>query len=237
MDRNASKYETIWSAEDGEREEILSETDVDSTHLEHEKQHWQNEEGLHHARRWRSNKPPGIIATIKAWRWVIDTSLLLVITGLLVVLLLRERVHLQAGSGGPQVGSDFTGSEKTCRCSWTQNIREGLRLIWGAVSVSTKTVKWNADYSFVPTNTSEFFTDAMVDKWNTMMPSKRQPLRVESSHELLLTKYRRRITARRAARHRVLHDLHDTPASLPCKPPLCPLFCPAISLANGNDSS
>lgn len=39
-------------------------------------------------------------------------------------------------------------------------------------SVSTKVIKWNADESFVPKNTSEFFSDALVAKWNTIMPGK-----------------------------------------------------------------
>ncbi|KAF3766875.1 hypothetical protein M406DRAFT_254195, partial [Cryphonectria parasitica EP155] len=41
--------------------------------------------------------------------------------------------------------------------------------------VAVNVVKWNADASFVPTNTSEWFSDALVAKWNTMLPCKPVP--------------------------------------------------------------
>lgn len=36
--------------------------------------------------------------------------------------------------------------------------------------VEAKVVKWNADASFVPTNTSEWFSDPLLAKWDTIMP-------------------------------------------------------------------
>lgn len=141
MNHNGSKYETIWSAEDGgndgERDEILSETDVDSTHLpekpweqqQHRDHDDEEEGGGGGGHGWRrSNKTrlsrrrgdrSRLLATLQAWRGAIDTGLLLVIAGLLVVVLLRERPvgGAQGGNGAgafPQIGSDFTGSERHC---------------------------------------------------------------------------------------------------------------------------
>lgn len=93
----SSKYETIWSAEDPDQEEFLSETDVD---VSNEKT-WHGEEGRN---KWKQ-PPRGIIYKIKRHRWVIDTSMLVVIVILLVLLLLREPRLPELR----QVGSDFTG--------------------------------------------------------------------------------------------------------------------------------
>lgn len=37
-------------------------------------------------------------------------------------------------------------------------------------TVPTKVMKWNADEEFVPSNTTEFFSESLVAKWNTIMP-------------------------------------------------------------------
>lgn len=101
MDPQPSKYQTIWSADDPDQEEFLSETDVD---VSNEKA-WNPEDG-----RGRWNQPRGILYTLKTHRWLIDTSLLLVITVLLVLLLLRPpQPEIR------QVGSDFTGSGNQCK--------------------------------------------------------------------------------------------------------------------------
>lgn len=100
MDHQKSgKYDTIWSAEDGDREEFLSETDVDITN----EKPWHAEEGRN---KW--TQPRGIVYKIKKHRWIIDTSFLVVIVILLAVLLLRDAGVPEAR----QVGSDFTGSNQ-----------------------------------------------------------------------------------------------------------------------------
>lgn len=99
MDAKSSKYETIWTADDRDQDEFLSETDVD---ISNEKT-WHAEED----RRWEK-QPRGIIHTIKRHRWLIDTSLLVVIVVLLGLLLLRA----PSQPDPRQVGSDFTGSKQ-----------------------------------------------------------------------------------------------------------------------------
>lgn len=99
MEPKATQYETIWNAEDPDREEFLSETDVESGH---EKQ-WRSDEIP--ARKWE--EPRGMLSTIKAYSWIINTFLLVLIVGLLTLLLLREP-HRK------QIGSDFTGSHREC---------------------------------------------------------------------------------------------------------------------------
>lgn len=105
MDRKDGRYETIWNAEDGDHEEFLSETDVEQS-VSHEKQ-WHSEEGRRS--KW-DQQPRGILYTIKKHRWIIDTSFMAIITGLLVLLLLRSP---NAGSTR-QIGGDFTVSNHEC---------------------------------------------------------------------------------------------------------------------------
>ncbi|ROW07055.1 hypothetical protein VPNG_06670 [Cytospora leucostoma] len=104
-------------------------------------------------KRWQSTdmttrkgtKAQELLITLSAHRWLIDTCLLLVIIGLLTILLL-------GGSRRPsprQIGGDYTGSSP---------------------EFDAKVVKWNADESFVPTNISEWFSDSLLAKWNTIMP-------------------------------------------------------------------
>lgn len=99
MDPKATQYETIWNAEDPDREEFLSETDVESGH---EKQ-WHSDEV--NARKWE--EPRGVLSKIKAYSWIVNTSLLVLIVGLLSILLLREPQR-------QQIGSDFSGSHRQC---------------------------------------------------------------------------------------------------------------------------
>lgn len=103
--QKATKYETIWSAEDGDHEEFLSETDVDSSN----EKTWHADEPRN---KWAKPRG-GLVYRIKRHRWIIDTSLLAVIVVLLVLLLLREPGLPEAR----QVGSDFTGSNKHCKSS------------------------------------------------------------------------------------------------------------------------
>lgn len=104
MDQKARKYETIWNAEDPDQEEFLSDTDVEASHHENEKQ-WHRQEG--HANKW--SQPRGVLVTIKTHRWMIDTFFLSIITGLLILLLLRP-TQLNTR----QVGGDFTASSHEC---------------------------------------------------------------------------------------------------------------------------
>ncbi|PSR75224.1 hypothetical protein BD289DRAFT_487198, partial [Coniella lustricola] len=151
MAKPETHYDTIWTADDPERDEFLSETEVDES-LSSEKNH--------DGRDWASSTPTarhhGMLALARRHRGIIDTSLLLLITLLLAVLLVRQSVLAAtlegAGAGGTrqQVGGDFSASNR---------------------EVSVSAIKWDADESFVPTNMTEWFSESLVTKWNTMLPS------------------------------------------------------------------
>lgn len=90
----------------------------------------------------------GCISALKSYRGLIDTFLLLVIITLLAILVLRnEAVPVSAQTR--QVGGDYTGA--------------------GPI-FSEKVVKWEADMSFVPSNTTGFFSNETRARWNTLMP-------------------------------------------------------------------
>lgn len=39
------------------------------------------------------------------------------------------------------------------------------------LAVPARIVKWDADESFVPPNATEWFSDTLLGKWNTIMPA------------------------------------------------------------------
>lgn len=103
MNNNKSKqYDTVWSADDPDQEEFLSETDVEEGH---EKQ-WHSDEPTR-----RRGKAQQSWATLKAHRGLIDTSLLLVIIVLLSFLLFRQPQQLEKR----QIGGDYTGAGPECQ--------------------------------------------------------------------------------------------------------------------------
>jgi hypothetical protein len=90
-----------------------------------------------------------------SYRWLVDTALLLTILG----LVLRGQ-HLQTTTAAAtpsqplqqplEIGGDFTG----------------VRSEPFAQQITT----FKPDPSYAPTNTSEFFTEEVLDKWNALMP-------------------------------------------------------------------
>ncbi|KAK0619073.1 hypothetical protein B0T14DRAFT_537011 [Immersiella caudata] len=85
-----------------------------------------------------------ISSVFTSLRWTIDTALLLTI----LTLLLRDRQSTPPTSQW-DFGGDFTGV---------------------APRFSQQIVTFNMDQSYAPTNTSEFFTDEVLSKWNNLMP-------------------------------------------------------------------
>lgn len=115
MDKPGTHYDTIWTADDPERDEFLSETEVDERSLSSQEkhQHWHDSPSYHHR----------ILAFVRRHRWIIDTSLLLLITVLLIVLLVRQsilaaRLDGQGAAGTRQVGGDFSASNHEGESSW-----------------------------------------------------------------------------------------------------------------------
>lgn len=95
------EYETVPVVD--EHEESLSSTDVDESLMGDEKQ-WCSPE-LETGR--RQSKRRVLITKFKSYRWIIDTSLLLIITAL---LLLMRAEWKEAPTSSWQVGGDFTGA-------------------------------------------------------------------------------------------------------------------------------
>ncbi|KAK4445834.1 hypothetical protein QBC34DRAFT_306324 [Podospora aff. communis PSN243] len=85
-----------------------------------------------------------ISSLLTKYRWTIDTALL---TTILILLLRNQKPQPQPPRY--DFGGDFTGV---------------------APRFSQQIVKFNMDPSYAPTNTSEFFTDAVLSKWNNLMP-------------------------------------------------------------------
>ncbi|KAF2710792.1 hypothetical protein K504DRAFT_429114 [Pleomassaria siparia CBS 279.74] len=90
-----------------------------------------------------------ILSTITSYRWLIDTSLLLIIIGLMAVLLRRDPWNIPP-SASWQVGGDFTAAR---------------------LELPTKIEKFDPDMSFVPMNSSDFFSSETLARWNTIMPA------------------------------------------------------------------
>ena len=103
MNNKAKQYDTVWSADDPDQEEFLSETDVEEGH---EKQ-WHSDEKPTR----RRGKTQKSWSTLRTHRGLIDTSLLLVIIALLSVLLLRQPKQ----PDGRQIGGDYTGQGPECQ--------------------------------------------------------------------------------------------------------------------------
>ncbi|ERS98678.1 uncharacterized protein SPSK_06507 [Sporothrix schenckii 1099-18] len=92
-------------------------------------------------------------ACIGTWaRWGLDTILLLAILGLVARQQTMSSSSACAGAGPGRLldfGGDFTGV--------------GPR-------VSQQITRFTSDPSYAPMNTSEFFTEAVLQKWNHLMP-------------------------------------------------------------------
>ncbi|KAI1330606.1 hypothetical protein F5Y16DRAFT_362247 [Xylariaceae sp. FL0255] len=96
----------------------------------------------------RRSKDDGLLAKLKSYRWIIDTSLLLII----LALLARDQMRKPAVLQDPniwQFGQDFTGVGP----KWSQKIR-----------------KFTSDQSYAPNNTADFFKNETLQKWNDLMP-------------------------------------------------------------------
>ncbi|KAK0629492.1 hypothetical protein B0T17DRAFT_525637 [Bombardia bombarda] len=132
------KYEDVEQL-DAHDDASLSNTEVDESLMGDEKQWYQ-----HQQTRRPSSKTSKVRSLWRSYRWIIDTSLLLIILGLLARDQLRQPAVNKWDFGG-----DFTGVGPT----FSQTI-----------------TKFKSDQSYAPTNTSEFFTDEVLDKWNKLMP-------------------------------------------------------------------
>ncbi|ETS74181.1 hypothetical protein PFICI_14047 [Pestalotiopsis fici W106-1] len=146
MEPRDKTYETVSTMED--REELLSNTEVeDSLMGDEEKQQWRNTSSSHkllgHDLRRKRD-------AMRSNRWLIGTLLQVIIIALLTLILYRQQQNVRPPSETPQVGGDVKGKGPT---------------------LDTMIVKFDADASFVPWNTTELMSDGVLEQWKTMFPS------------------------------------------------------------------
>ncbi|KAI0470439.1 hypothetical protein GGR56DRAFT_144173 [Xylariaceae sp. FL0804] len=107
-----------------------------------------------HSEALSPRRPKTFVLRLRAYLWFIDTFLLLVVAALLLLLLVQDwPKHRGSSVGGSSlnVGGVVSGDDP---------------------HFSTKITKWEADFSFAPTNTSEFFSDETLQRWRTLFPAK-----------------------------------------------------------------
>lgn len=143
MDVSKTKYEEVRLANEADHDDARSSTEVDESLLEFGK-NWQNEEEPGRPR--RRTKERTCFPKLRSFRWVIDTALLIIILGLLI-----KDHRRQSGSqeNKYETGGDFTGVHP---------------------DLPHKVLRFQSDSSYAPTNTSEFFTEEVLQKWNDLMP-------------------------------------------------------------------
>ncbi|TPX11708.1 uncharacterized protein E0L32_007687 [Thyridium curvatum] len=141
MDQKHSPYETVPITDDRDHEESLSMTEVDESLMGDEKP-WAQQGGR------RSRETKSWLAAFRSHRWLIDTSLLVVI--LVLVLLLHRERRKDPSTTPQQVGGDFGGN---------------------GPQFATQVVKFESDMSFTPMNTTEWFSNDTLARWNTIMPA------------------------------------------------------------------
>jgi hypothetical protein len=120
-----------------DHDEAGSNTEVDESLMGDEKK-WQEQDF-----QTRRKRPSLLKRILSVLRSGVNTLLLLVILGLLVVQQLRAAPTLE-------VGSDFTGF---------------------APKFAPRITKFDMEYKYQRENTSEFFTDEVMHAWNDLMPS------------------------------------------------------------------
>lgn len=134
------KYENVQLAGEHEHDhDSRSSTEVES--LIGDEKSWH----AHRQERERKSKRSQLSSILRSSRWMLDTTLLLIIVALLVRNEMKEPVQDQW-----QLLGDMTGV--------------GPRF-------PQKLERFEYDTSYAPMNTSEFFTNETLAKWNNLMPS------------------------------------------------------------------
>lgn len=112
--------------------------------------------------------------TLRRYRWLIDTLLLLTNIGLslgLSLLLYYQFEDAKYPSSTRQVGGDFTAAGPQCESDFghgrSLNHRHGTNK---RTAVPTKTVKFEADHAIVPPNATDFLSNATLSQWKSIMP-------------------------------------------------------------------
>lgn len=119
-----------------------SSTEVESL-MEETKAQWHDVD-LDHMQPSRRSRVSRVCGTLNAWRWLIDTTLLVIILGFVVRSYFKEEVVKPYDFGG-----DITGV---------------------GPKFSEQITTFVHEEEYAPYNVSEFFRDDVLDKWNKLMP-------------------------------------------------------------------
>lgn len=114
--------------------------------------------------RRRRSRTSLFVAEFRRFRWIIDVVLLVINISLSIVLL--RGFNQENAMSTMQVGSSFDGTGPDCISSSAKS----TIYFTNTPLVPTKIVKFAADEAFVPNDTAEFFSDATLATWNTIMP-------------------------------------------------------------------
>lgn len=137
------KYENVQLNGDHEHDHDDSRSSTEVESLIGDEKSWRAHQHEHHNE--RRSKRSQLSSILRSSRWMLDTTLLLIIVALLVRNEMKEPVQDQW-----QLLGDMTGV--------------GPRF-------PQKLARFEYDTSYAPMNTSEFFTNETLDKWNNLMPS------------------------------------------------------------------
>jgi hypothetical protein len=157
--QEAARYANV----DQEDRDDRSSTEVESL-MEMDKQWGLEDQAQGSVRRSRASR---VCAAFNAWRWLIDTTLLVAI---LVVLLRMQRSS--AATDEVELSGDMTGFSPRCAFLIPSLPHRFATSPANDVlfAVSKKIVKFEPEDDYAPYNISEFFNPEVLDRWNKLMP-------------------------------------------------------------------
>lgn len=103
MDSN-TLYKNVYTTDEHDHEEALSTTEVDESLMGDEKP----------SQHRKISTRQSCIGKLRSYRWILDTTLLMIILGLLL-LLRHEWSQQKIPPASWQVGGDYTGAGPTCK--------------------------------------------------------------------------------------------------------------------------
>lgn len=161
-------YENVHLGGEEHDHDSRSSTEVES--LIGDEKAWQ----MQHMR--ERSKPSSLRRIFTSSRWILDTTLLLIIVALLVRNEIKAAPEYSSPTDLVQLNGDMTGVGPRCSSDYTtipaHSIDRPHMLTGSHITVRQKLTRFQYDTSYAPMNTSEFFTNETLDKWNDMMPSK-----------------------------------------------------------------
>lgn len=160
-------YENVHLAREEHEHDSRSSTEVES--LMGEEKSWQTQQ-------MRERSAPSTMRRIfTSSRWMIDTTLLLIIFALLVRNEIKTLPEYSSSTDLVQLNGDMTGVGPRCSSNDVFLAQPVEYQADNHSAVRQKLTRFQYDTSYAPMNTSEFLTNETLGKWNDMMPSKPSP--------------------------------------------------------------